>query len=155
PPSPAAAPSVPTAAPVVSEQAERDIRVETPEVIAVFTNRGARLKSWRLKHYFDSHKEPQELIQALPGQPLPFTLRTRDESVNAALSTAVFAATGAPDGTTTSPVELKFAYRDTDGLAVDKQVRIEPGSYIATFSATVTKGSATVPATILWGPAIG
>src|SRR5262245_43863109 len=39
-----------TAAPVLSEQTEHDIQVETPNVVAVFTNRGARLKSWRLKH---------------------------------------------------------------------------------------------------------
>src|SRR6266508_3076622 len=34
----------PAAAPVVSEPTERDVRVETRDVIAVFTNRGARLK---------------------------------------------------------------------------------------------------------------
>jgi YidC/Oxa1 family membrane protein insertase len=58
--------------------AERDVRVETRDIIAVFTNRGARLKSWRLKHFLDSSKQPQELIeQKLPTQPLPFTLRCR------------------------------------------------------------------------------
>ena len=55
-----------TAAPVVGETAERDIRVETDDVIAVFTNRGARLKSWRLKHYLDQQKQPQELIESEP-----------------------------------------------------------------------------------------
>src|SRR5262245_14403394 len=55
PPAPArveAAPS--TAAAVVGEPSEREIRIETRTVIAVFTNRGARLKSWRLKQYLDS-----------------------------------------------------------------------------------------------------
>src|SRR6478672_491381 len=36
------------AAAVVGESTERDVRIETRDVIAVFTNRGARLKSWRL-----------------------------------------------------------------------------------------------------------
>ncbi len=36
---------------LVGDTAEHDIRVETNDLIAVFTNRGARLKSWRLKHY--------------------------------------------------------------------------------------------------------
>ena len=40
----------PAEAPLVGEASEREIRVETRDVIAVFTNRGARLKSWRLKH---------------------------------------------------------------------------------------------------------
>src|SRR5690349_6740440 len=40
-----------TAAVVTGESSERDLRVDTRDVIAVFTNRGGRLKSWRLKHY--------------------------------------------------------------------------------------------------------
>src|ERR1700753_2748147 len=31
----------------VGDSQERDVRVETRDFIAVFTNRGARLKSWR------------------------------------------------------------------------------------------------------------
>src|SRR4051812_39175258 len=50
PPPPASVPDVPA---LVGETSERDVTVETRDVIAVFTNRGARLKSWRLKHYFD------------------------------------------------------------------------------------------------------
>jgi len=51
------------------------VRIETRDIIAVFTNRGARLKSWRLKHYFDQKHQPQELLETdeLPTQPLPFT----------------------------------------------------------------------------------
>src|SRR5471030_2703136 len=47
---PVAADVRPMAAALVGENTERDVRVETHDVIAVFTNRGARLKSWRLKH---------------------------------------------------------------------------------------------------------
>src|SRR2546427_8124224 len=57
-PAPAKPPDARAAAPLVAETAERDVRVETPDVIAVFTNRGARLKSWRLKHYFDPQGQP-------------------------------------------------------------------------------------------------
>src|SRR5213594_2555234 len=45
---PTTAPKTGTA--VISESSEREVRVEMRDVIAVFTNRGARLKSWRLKH---------------------------------------------------------------------------------------------------------
>src|SRR4051794_27398076 len=41
------------AAVVTGDAAERDIRIETNTVIAVFTNRGGHLKSWRLKQYRD------------------------------------------------------------------------------------------------------
>ena len=52
-------PAAPAAAPLVAESAERDVRVETRDVMAVFTNRGARLKSWRLKRYHDQQGQPQ------------------------------------------------------------------------------------------------
>src|SRR5688572_18618061 len=75
-PAPPAAPPVAAtgATPVVSETAEREVRVETGDLVALFTNRGGRLKSWRLKHYSDQHGDPLELVeQQLPaGQPLPF-----------------------------------------------------------------------------------
>jgi hypothetical protein len=42
----------------VADAAEEDVTVETETVTAVFTNRGAVLKSWKLKHYLDDHKRP-------------------------------------------------------------------------------------------------
>src|SRR4030095_15670798 len=39
------------ATPLVGDTSEREVRIETKEVVAVFTNRGATLKSWRLKKY--------------------------------------------------------------------------------------------------------
>src|SRR5262245_32664181 len=84
----AAAPAAATPAPVppppdvpalVGDTSERAITIETRDVIAVFTNRGARLKSWRLKRYLDQSKRPQELVeQELPNEPLPFTVRTQN-----------------------------------------------------------------------------
>src|SRR4051812_35216640 len=57
------APTASAAAPLVTDAAERDVRIETRDIIAVFTNRGARLKSWRLKHYLDQKQQPQELLE--------------------------------------------------------------------------------------------
>src|SRR6187402_3226564 len=42
---PPAVPEAPASTALVTDSAERDIRVETGDVVAVFTNRGARLKS--------------------------------------------------------------------------------------------------------------
>src|SRR5262245_35099149 len=38
---------------IVSDSMERDTRIETLRVSAVLTNRGGRLKSWRLKQFRD------------------------------------------------------------------------------------------------------
>src|SRR5262245_54620579 len=166
PPPPASAGSAPTAATtppkpsaqaLVSDTAERDIRVETQDVIAVFTNRGGRIKSWRLKHYLDGQRQPQELIESnLASHPLPFTLRTTDESTTNVLNESLYAVSGEPAaGPTSSPVDLRFEYRDAAGLHAVKEFRLEPSAYIFRFTASVAQGDRALTPTIVWGPAIG
>src|SRR5438067_7836451 len=72
-----------TAPVVTGDTQEKTFRIETRDIIAEFTNRGGRLKSWRLKHYLDQDRQPQELIVSLPSHPLPFTLQTADEAETA------------------------------------------------------------------------
>jgi len=91
-----ATPAKPLAAALVADTVEREVRVETRDVIAIFTNKGARLKSWRLKHYVDQQREPQELIEHLPSQPLPFTLRTGNDTTTATLNDGLYTVSGAP-----------------------------------------------------------
>jgi YidC/Oxa1 family membrane protein insertase len=152
---PAVKPATPLAAALVSENAEREVRVETADVVAVFTNKGARLKSWRLKRYLDQEKQPQELIEHLPSQPLPFTLHAGSETTTTTLNEGLYAVSGAPSGTATSPVDLRFEYSDSAGVHGIKEFHLDPASYIFTFRATVTENDNAIPASIVWGPAIG
>jgi YidC/Oxa1 family membrane protein insertase len=151
------APAPPAAKPLVADATEHDVRVETRDVIAVFTNRGARLKSWRLKHYVDQERQPQEIVEnTVPSQPLPFTLQASDNETTTALNGALYAVSGAPTATpTTSAVDLRFEYRDAAGLHAIKQFHLEPAAYVITFTATVTQGDQTLTPTIVWGPAVG
>src|SRR5262245_2737783 len=72
---------------LTGESEERDATVETPHVIAVFTNRGARLKSWKLKQYHDSTGKPLELVSSnIPDDPLPFSLSTPDGATTSLLN---------------------------------------------------------------------
>jgi len=148
-------PATPAANPLVADQNEREITVETHDVIAVFTNRGARLKSWRLKHYRDRQQQPQELVVPLPGQPLPFTLDTPNAAVNATINNALFAVSGVPADATSSPADIKFEYRDTAGVEVVKQFHFEPSAYVLTFQATARADGQVLPVNVLWGPAVG
>ena len=151
-------PAASAAAPLVADTAEHDVRVETRDVIAVFTNRGARLKSWRLKHYLDQQRQPQELIeQHVSTHPLPFTLRTSNETVTATVNDALYAIAGAPPTTIleSSPVDLRFEYRDSAGLHAVKQFHLEPSSYIVSLRAMITDGEHALAPAIEWGPAIG
>jgi YidC/Oxa1 family membrane protein insertase len=153
----AAIAAAPPSAPLVADPAEHDVRVETQDVIALFTNRGARLKSWRLKHYLNQQREPQELIEhEVAAQPLPFTLRTGAPALDATLNGALFTVTGAPaQSDAAGPVDLRFEYRDTAGVHAVKTFHLDPASYILGFSASVTDGDRAVPSAIVWGPAIG
>src|SRR5947207_14950851 len=158
PSSPASAPQpVPTAAaPLVSDSEERAVTVETRDVIAVITNRGARLKSWRLKKYLDQDRKPQELVEnQIASQPLPFTLITADSQLDSTLNGALYSVSGAPDGMITSPVDLRFEYRDAAGIQSVKTFHFVPDSYVVTVRAEVTVGARAMTPTIVWGPAVG
>ena len=162
PPAPAAVETSapPAAAALVSDSAERDIRIETRDIVAVVTNRGARLKSWQLKHYSDPAGKPVELVvTALAAtHPLPFSLRTSDEAATRTLNGALWAV--APEsasaaGPITAPTTIRLDYRDSSGLQAQKIFTFQPASYMVGVRATVTRAEQPLPAFIDWGPALG
>ena len=155
PPASAAA-AAPAAATLVGDATERDVRVETRSVSAVFTNRGARLKSWRLKRYLDGQRQPQELVETeAPGQPLPFSLRTPDAAVTATLNTSLYAVANAPSGVISSPFDLRFEYRNAAGVQAVKEFHFDPDAYVVTLRTLVTAGDRAVTPAVQWGPAPG
>ena len=144
---------------LVGDTGEHEVRVETKDVIAVFTNRGARLKSWRLKHFLDQQKEPLELIasELAKKEPLPFSLRVSDEAVTATLNGALYAVTGAPTvgREPSAPADVRFEYRDSAGVHAVKEFHLDASSYVVTFHATVTHGDRALAPAIQWGAAVG
>lgn len=146
------------ASPVTSESNEREVRVETDRFIAILTNRGARLKSWRLKEYLDEKREPLELVahDIATDVVLPFTLQLDDEGMTRALDGALYTVSGSPTaGAITSPTTLTFEFSDSTGLRAVKSFAFTPGSYVVTVNATVTAGDRALIPTIVWGPAVG
>ena len=118
---PAQVPETASAAALVGDTSVKDIRIETPHVTAVFTNRGARLKSWALKDYRDHNGDPLELVDASFGdaQPLPFSLSVPDAALTSTLNTALFAVTQTRDA---SNERITFEYRTDAGLRDRKSV---------------------------------
>jgi YidC/Oxa1 family membrane protein insertase len=146
----------PSAATVVGDTSERDVRVETRDVIAVFTNKGARLKSWRLKKYRDQQMQPQELVeQQLSTRPLPFTLHTADEQLDNMLNGALYSVNEIPPSVIAAPVDLRFEYRNAAGVHAVKEFHFAPDSYVVGFRTDVASGDRGVVPTIIWGPAVG
>ena len=155
-----AAPAGGQAQPLVADQAEREVVVETNTVRAVFTNRGAHLKSWTLKKYLNLQKRPQELVATYldASVPRPFALKVDDAGATARMNDALFQLTsGSAEriDVTTAPQTLVFEYKDAAGLAVKKSFRFEPAHYTVRFSAEVTVGDRALNPTVLWGPGLG
>jgi YidC/Oxa1 family membrane protein insertase len=81
PSAPPTAPPIPQAEPPVTlpgGQQGKQIKIETDNYIALFTTQGARLKSFKLKHYrssVDENSPPFEIVTSAPGVPLPLGVR--------------------------------------------------------------------------------
>ena len=157
------APDVPVAAqpttqPLVGETAEREIVVDVGAVRATFSNRGAIVKSWQLTRYFDHAGKPIDMVPAgLPASaPRPFTLRVPDAAQSARLNTALYRSTAPAtiDGNST-PTTVTFEFDSGDGLRAKKVFRLDPESYVLTFSVEVTHDNATLNPAIEWGPGLG
>nr|MBA2305617.1 membrane protein insertase YidC [Acidobacteriota bacterium] len=154
----AATPSAPTTAPLTADATERDITFENGSVLAVFTNRGAAIKSWRLKKYLNAAHEPLELVphDAPAGLSRPMTLSVEDAAVSRSLAEALYRSSASSVDATTTAQKLSFEFQDAAGLSVRKEFSFDPNSpYVVHLTATVTRGSEALIPTIQWGPAIG
>jgi YidC/Oxa1 family membrane protein insertase len=158
-PTPATEPKVEAdlATPLVAAAAEQDVTIENSAVLAVFSTRGATLKSWRLKNYRDGTGAPLELVpQKITGADRPFTLLVEDESTTARLKDALFKPDQAAVKVESSPATLVFAYQDASGLVVRKEFGFSPSQpYTIKFTATVSQGGKPLAPTVSWGPALG
>ncbi|MEW5981270.1 MAG: membrane protein insertase YidC [Acidobacteriota bacterium] len=151
-------PSEPGPASRVGEGAERDIVIESATVRAVFSNRGAHLKSWRLKTYRDDQGEAVDLVpQNHESATRPFMVETGDGDLDARMNTALFKADRMgvigeePDGTVT----LGFEYGDEGGLSVRKTFTLTPATYMMNVSADVTVNGEPRNVSLALGPGPG
>jgi YidC/Oxa1 family membrane protein insertase len=152
------APPPPSAATLIGETSEREVRIETNDVLTVFTNRGGRIKSWRLKHFFDQNKQPLELVatELADTHPLPFSVKTPDNRVTTAVNSALYRVNGAPAANAApGAVDLRFDYQDSSGVRASKHFHLDPSGYVIGFGATVTSGDRRLPIGIESGPAVG
>ncbi len=137
-----APPPLSPSAVMVGDTAEHDVTVETDTVLAVFSNRGAVLRHWRLKHYFDSKGAPIDIIPAAiqDGSLKPFSLTLDDRELTQRVNTALFkpSVSGLSIGKGTG--SLSFEYRDATGLDVRKTFDLQPGGqpYVLTVTTAVT-----------------
>ena len=115
-PSPVAAVQAPAdpAAPPVAAEAERRVELRGEDFVAVFTNRGAQLVSFKLNDHRDERGRPLELVRARSAGPWPFGLVGPDLAP-LPLDGALFAVEEGRDPA--GQPELRFSYRGPLGSA--------------------------------------
>jgi YidC/Oxa1 family membrane protein insertase len=162
PPMPAGAMNTPPAAssrkntPALSapQQAssESETIIENGLYRIVFTNRGARVRSWVLKKYTDDKGNPLELVNNTAAEKYgyPLTLWTYDEGLRNQLNSALYVATSTG---TAAPAEITFAYSDGD-VAVQKSFKFDHSYVVAVRTSVQVKG-AEVMAFPMWPAGFG
>lgn len=155
-------PSEETPAPVdfeaTAETKELQIVIETSLFKAVWSNKGAVLKSWRLKEHLDEEGEPLELI---PGRSaaldrFPFIISTDDPDFDNLINNAFFSVSSSElrlhDG---QKGEIRFEYSQEDGTKVEKVFTFTDGNYIFDMHINAWKNGMRVDPRLIWGPGLG
>jgi YidC/Oxa1 family membrane protein insertase len=140
-----------------AQQPARDIIVDNGEVRAVFTTRGAVIKSWQLKKYKDNSGRPYEVVagHAPADAPLPLSLGVDDAALSTVLAAASYTVTS--ESTDAAGWRAEFEYADgASGLRAQKAFSIAADKpYVVNVTAKVTRNDQPVPTILRWGPALG
>jgi YidC/Oxa1 family membrane protein insertase len=157
---------IPESAPLQSAS-ESETVIENDVYRIVFTNRGARVKSWVLKKYTDDKGGQLELVNATAAEKYgyPLTLWTYDEELRNKLNSALYVgshfatrtdtAGASPLGASyTAPTEVVFGYSDAD-LSVRKTYTFDRSSYVVGVKTAVSQKGAQVAAFPMWPAGFG
>ncbi|MGD2294215.1 MAG: membrane protein insertase YidC [Candidatus Aminicenantes bacterium] len=137
---------------------ERDVVVDTSLFRAVWSNKGAQLKSWKLREHLDENDEPLELIsnRSADINRYPFRLSTDDPDFDSMINSALYTASkrnlSLSDGQTG---DIRFAYAQDDGTKVEKIFTFRDGKYTVDVQITVWKNGQRVEPRLIWGPGLG
>ncbi len=145
----APAPVAQAAAGIPAAQPAREIKVETENYIAVFTTRGARLKSFKFRKYrssADENSPPFEIVQAAPGVPLPLGVRWQapepftDENLVYKVNGKDLVLTGDAKAT------LLFQGQTPDGTVISKSLTFSGDAYPIQLEVAVKTAAGAAPA---------
>ncbi|MDH7513454.1 MAG: membrane protein insertase YidC [Clostridiales bacterium] len=139
-------------------QAEEQVIVETSLYQAVWSNRGASLRSWTLKTHRDDNGEDLELVsgRAVQAGKYPFFLETQDPELDLAANDSLYVPSvfrlNLRDG---EKGEVKFYYSDGNTITIEKIFVFTGGTYAFDVRMSVWKDGREVEPRLLWGPGIG
>ena len=140
------------AAAPLQASSESETVIENGLYRIVFTNRGARVRSWVLKKYTDDQGGPLELVNKTAAEKYgyPLSLWSYDEGLRNKLNSELYVATSTGS---TAPAEITFAYSDGD-VAVQKNFKFGH-SYVVEVRTSVQVKGAEVTAFPMWPSGFG
>jgi YidC/Oxa1 family membrane protein insertase len=157
---PATATSKPLSAGAVQATEEKTIVVESPLYRVEFSNRGAVVRSWKLKKYLTDQKPPRplDLVNADAAKQLgwPFSLVLTDKQLEAQANSGLYEVSPAATDASAdfqAPTEVTFHWSDGH-LDVVKKLSFTP-DYELTVECTVTVDGKPIPAAIAWRGGFG
>jgi len=149
-----ASPAAPTTATApVAAAAEQEIRLDTPAAEIILTNKGGRVRSWRLKQ-FESAGQAVELVSiaARREDALPLSLVFDDRAILPGINAALFDVTRNDEPSVGT--RLRFHWSDGAGSEVEKTFLFRDGEPLVDFEVkAVDRGRAVTPR-VVWGPGL-
>lgn len=142
----------------VRAQAEQQVVIDTSLYQAVWSNRGASLRSWKLKQHRNEQKEELELVsrRASEIRKYPFFLETQDAELDKVANESLFAPSARSltlgEG---EKGEVKFEYSDRNTLKIEKVFVFYGGTYDFDIRVSLWKDGKKIEPRIIWGPGIG
>lgn len=142
----------------ISGEIHKQILIETSLYQAVWSNKGAVLRSWRLKKYKDEQNEDLELISSRSQEidRYPFSVYTDDPSFDEVVNNALFNfSTPKMELTGGQQKELRFQYADEKGNRIEKIFIFQDGKYSFDIQINIWKNAQKIESRLLWGPSLG
>ncbi len=143
---------------VISSQAEEEITIDTSLYQATWSNRGAVLKSWKLKTHNDENKEELELVSRLSSEVriYPFSLRTEDSSFDSLINNTLYQPSSLQLVLSQGRAgEIRFQFADERGTRVEKVLTFQDGKYDFDVQINVWKAGQRIESNVIWGPGFG
>ena len=146
--------------PSIGAALETDTTVENELYKIVFTNRGARVKHWILKKYFDDSGKPLDVVQPEAAERFgfPLSLFTYEPALTQQVNQALYQVTVAgaqpsATGLVLAPTSVTFHYA-SNGLDVVKTLHFGTG-YVVSIETKVTRDGSPVRALVEWPAGLG
>ncbi len=156
-PNPSGAASSPASVPgpvaSVGASAETTTTIENEKFRITFTNKGAQVQRWILKHYTDSSGKPLDMVQqdAASRFGFPLSLYTYESELTTQLNTALYQASAT--GQVLAPNSVSFHYA-AGGLEVEKTFTFD-SSYAIGARVSVKRNGTPVRALVAWPAGLG